>query len=1118
MTQTIVRPWNPVQVLVLVLVGALISALVLAFAVPAIVQAQSNEAIEYAENGKDAVATFTANDPEGGTSITWGIAGVAPAPDLLSSINATDNEDSAIFTIDGDGTLEFANPPDYETPGDVGTNNIYQVVVTATDAATNGLTGFHEVTVKVTNVPEQGKVTWTVAPDGSTAESVTQFDVGALLTATATDGDISGATKTVSNAIWRWYRSADDTSTGTLIEGADAQDNTYTTTLDDAGMYLRAVAHYVISGNVDQETASLTSDYPVLAERVGTNQLEFDPLTESREVAEGDAGRNVGARVTAEGNHGAVYYTLGGTDVTKFDIDEKTGQITTMVDLDFEAAAGDGSDNCSATNACQVTVTARDASGDVTDTPATVNIKITDVDEPPTFPASAVTAVTVPEGRTDLFHASDSEFSETAETSVTYTATDPETRNIVYTLMGLDSARFKLSNAQVLSFRANPDFETPTDRDRDNVYEVTVRASDGTMNTDRAVKVTVIGINEAPVVTGRDSVNYTENSESVVATFTANDPEGGTSITWGIAGVAPAPDLLSSINATDNEDSAIFTIDGDGTLEFANPPDYETPGDVGTNNIYQVVVTATDAATNGLTGFHEVTVKVTNVPEQGKVTWTVAPDGSTAESVTQFDVGALLTATATDGDIAGGTKTVVSPGATNIVWRWFRGGAVIQGEAGLTYTVALGDVGQRIRASVTYQVGTSTVQETASLTSDYPVLAERVGTNQLEFDPLTESREVAEGDAGRNVGARVTAEGNHGAVYYTLGGTDVTKFDIDEKTGQITTMVDLDFEAAAGDGSDNCSATNACQVTVTARDASGDVTDTPATVNIKITDVDEPPTFDSGAETVTIDEGVQIVRADSSGDGVFDSSDTANLYVATDEDGLNVNLSLLGPDAADFSLSSAGVLSFVSKPDYENPVDVNTDNLYEVTVRASDGTKHADRKVRVTVEGINEAPVIALVPASGLRVSGDDRVSVAEGTTAVTSYTASGPNQASARWTLSGTDAGDFRIGSGSGVLTFAATPDFEAPADGNGDNVYEVTVTATDSEGASDDIDVTVTVTDVDETTPSDPLLAEFDPNGDGRIEVADMRRAVGDFFGAIPTFSEADMRRLVGIFFTQS
>ena len=47
------------------------------------------------------------------------------------------------------------------------------------------------------------------------------------------------------------------------------------------------------------------------------------------------------------------------------------------------------------------------------------------------------------------------------------------------------------------------------------------------------------------------------------------------------------------------------------------------------------------------------------------------------------------------------------------------------------------------------------------------------------------------------------------------------------------------------------------------------------------------------------------------------------------------------------------------------------------------------------------------------------------------------------------------------------------------------------------------------------DQLLAEYDPNGDGVIEKADMRKAVAKFFAEPAELSRSDMRRLVGIYF---
>ena len=63
-----------------------------------------------------------------------------------------------------------------------------------------------------------------------------------------------------------------------------------------------------------------------------------------------------------------------------------------------------------------------------------------------------------------------------------------------------------------------------------------------------------------------------------------------------------------------------------------------------------------------------------------------------------------------------------------------------------------------------------------------------------------------------------------------------------------------------------------------------------------------------------------------------------------------------------------------------------------------------------------------------------------------------------------GADAALFGIDADTGEITFNAAPDFEAPADANADNDYEVEVTVTDLGGLTDVQDITVTVTNEDE------------------------------------------------------
>ena len=63
-------------------------------------------------------------------------------------------------------------------------------------------------------------------------------------------------------------------------------------------------------------------------------------------------------------------------------------------------------------------------------------------------------------------------------------------------------------------------------------------------------------------------------------------------------------------------------------------------------------------------------------------------------------------------------------------------------------------------------------------------------------------------------------------------------------------------------------------------------------------------------------------------------------------------------------------------------------------------------------------------------------------------YRAAGPDSLGARWSLSGTDANRFALSNG--VLSFRSSPNFEAPADSDSDNVYNVIVQA--SKGSLED------------------------------------------------------------------
>ena len=119
----------------------------------------------------------------------------------------------------------------------------------------------------------------------------------------------------------------------------------------------------------------------------------------------------------------------------------------------------------------------------------------------------------------------------------------------------------------------------------------------------------------------------------------------------------------------------------------------------------------------------------------------------------------------------------------------------------------------------------------------------------------------------------------------------------------------------------------------------------------------------------------------------------------------------------------------------------------------------------IKITDVPEPPVIMV---GGLAISGMARVDdyAENGTGAVAMYTASGPDAASAMWSLEGDDAGQFSIPNG--MLMFMTAPDYEMPMDMGGDNMYMVTVMATDGT-YMDTQDVTVKVTNVEEAPEFD-------------------------------------------------
>ena len=799
--------------------AAVAALLALVLAAPA---AFAQQNINYPENGTEPVASFSATDQDG-DAISWSL----------------DGADKGDFTLVG-GVLAFKTSPNYESPADADTDNVYEVTVKAAGAS-------EEVTVTVTNVDETGTV----------GMSVPQPQAGKPVTATLSDPD-GPTTRTK----WLWSRSADQMDWEDIEA---ARSSSYSPGAGDAGMYLRATATY------------------------------YDPLGDAAETAEG---------------------------VTEFRV-EATPAINASPKFPDQDPGTPGTQNTVAT----LEVKEESAVGTSIGDP----VAATDADNDPLIYGLDKTVPDQRDGDEDRF------------------AIDKDSGQItVAKKLDADTEGDETTDADDLGVTTLPDGLTPAVTSDNNMYVLKVTATDPSDSSATIyVIVTLTEVDEAPAFTGTDgsatnppSITVTEDDDisstpTGVNVYDADDPEGGT-VAYTLEG----------------DDAAKFEID-DGALSFNDEdepntddeefrPDFEAPADKNKDNVYEVTVVAT--ATVGTTaskvlGMKAVKVTVENGQDAGSVTL----------SQRQSYAGAPLAASLSDKD--GGTS-----GTT---WQWYRVDAadtalptsdcddgtpancVLDGATSSSYTPVAADKDSRLRAVASYfdSVTTSGTKQTAVETTETDV-ADRPAANAApkfgDQDPDTAgiqnteaSRRVDENVANENVGDPISAGDDQSHLIYTLSGADAGSFKLDSRDdGQIKTSVKLDYETKS-----------MYVVTLTATDPLG--ASASITVNISVMDKQDPAVITRDGELTYAENGTEPVAS----------------FSATDQDGDAISWTLEGADKGDFTLVG-GVLAFKTSPNYESPADADTDNVYEVTVKAAG----ASEEVTVTVTNVDETGTVRMSP------------------------------------------------------------------------------------------------------------------------------------------------------------
>ena len=299
---------------------------------------------------------------------------------------------------------------------------------------------------------------------------------------------------------------------------------------------------------------------------------------------------------------------------------------------------------------------------------------------------------------------------------------------------------------------------------------------------------------------------------------------------------------------------------------------------------------------------------------------------------------------------------------------------------------------------------------------------------------------------------------------------DAALFMIDSNSGALSFITAPDYEVPTDAGGNNV-------YDVTVRASDGSLSDDQA-ISVTVDNLnDNPPIITSNGGGA------------SAGVSVAENMTTVTTVTATDADGDAVTFAITGgADAAKFAIdATTGALTFVAAPDFESPTDAGANNVYDVEVTASDGVHNDTQSIAVTVTNQNDNAPVITSNGGGATAS----VSIAENTTAVTDVNATDADNDTLTYSISGgADSALFQIDATTGVLSFIAAPDFEAPTDAGANNIYDVEVSASDGLH-SDTQSLAVTVTNVNDNAP---VITSNGGGASANISIAENTTAVTD------------------------
>ena len=446
----------------------------------------------------------------------------------------------------------------------------------------------------------------------------------------------------------------------------------------------------------------------------------------------------------------------------------------------------------------------------------------------------------------------------------------------------------------------------------ENTFKVQVTAEDTTTTRTYTLVVTR---NSAPQISTSAQVSVEENVTEVV-TLTATDANGD-DITWLTNGGA---------------DAGRFDLTADGVLTFESAPDFEQPDDLDEDNVYLVVMEASDGLE---VSYLNLSVSVADVDES-------APKSDDASlSALGLSAGALISSFASattnyTAKVAANVSSItVTPttGHTNATIEYLDRSDQTLGDADVSIDgqqVGLDPAANTIKVKVT--------AEDTTTSRTYTIVVTR---NRLPEITTSSPVFVAENETAVATLAATDADGDD-IRWTTSGGADEGKFDLDVD-GVLTFASAPDYEHPADADADN-------EYVLIVRATDG--TDTAdLTLTVKVTDVDDSLSNDTRLSGLLLSVGTL--------DPVFASGVTS--YAATVANGVSsitvtptrsdATATLAYLDGADAELDDADDNTAGHQVDLE--VGANT---IKVQVTAEDTTTLRTYTIVVTRE---DAPVIS---------------------------------------------------------------------------------------------------------------------------------------------------------------